>query len=120
MRAARVQHQRDAGGGEVAALAGDLLGELLGELAVDVGEVDAGLLEDAALGQHARPPAAAALRAARGPRGSGRAVELLQGGADAVLQVAEVLGGAAAKVVRHRDTRSGQRGTADEGERLAV
>ena len=61
IRVARVQHQRDAGRGEGAPLAGRSAGELLGQLAVDVGEVDAGLLEDRAVLQHAGTPAAAAL-----------------------------------------------------------
>src|SRR5581483_749939 len=87
--AARVQHQGDAAGGEVAALAGDLAGELLGHLAEDVGEVDAGLLEEAAISQDARAAAAAA-----GPLpvvfAEARAVHLLQGPRDAILEVPEV------------------------------
>src|SRR5262249_58665262 len=58
-RIARVQHQRDAGRSELAALSGNLLRKLFREFAEDFGKVDAGFLEHAALGQHARPPAAA-------------------------------------------------------------
>ena len=55
-----MQHERDAGRGEVASLAGNLFGEFLGELAEDLREIDAGFLEDAAFGQNARPSPAAA------------------------------------------------------------
>src|SRR5262249_30991301 len=90
-RAARVQHERDAGGGEGAALAGgDLFGELLAELAVDVGEVDAGLLEQAALHQPPPPPAAATW-ALPLVLVEALAVHGLEAGDDALLQAAEVV-----------------------------
>ena len=87
-----MQHQRDAAGGEVAAFAGNLFGEFLGHFAVDIGEIDAGLLEDAAFGQDARPSAAAAL-ALPGVFAEAAAVDAFQGGDDAILQIAEVGGG---------------------------
>src|SRR5262249_22421603 len=59
-RAARVQHERDAGRGEAIALARYLLGELRRHLAENFGEIDASLLEDRALDHDARASAPAA------------------------------------------------------------
>src|SRR5262249_29619889 len=98
---ARVQHQRDAGGGEVAALARHLGGELLRHLPEHFREVHARLLEDAPLRQHARPPAAAALALPGVLAETAAAVQLLQAGADAVLQLAKVIGGAGCQIGGH-------------------
>src|SRR5262249_32060890 len=85
--------QRNTSGGEVAALAGNLGGELLRHLSEHFREVDAALLEDGAVRDDARPPAAATL-ALPGVLAEARpAAELLQAGANAVLQLAEVIGG---------------------------
>src|SRR5439155_2650879 len=93
VRAPRVQDEGGAGGGEGGAVARDLGGEGGVEVAVDVGEVDAGLLEEAAVGEDAGAAAAAAgavpdVFAERSSVG-GR-----QAGTDPILDVAEEGGGA--------------------------
>ena len=88
-RVARMQDERDAAGGEGSALAGDLLAELRRHLAVHLREVDAGLLEDAAFLEDARSAAAAAA-ALPAILAEGLAVQPLQRGDDAVLQVAKI------------------------------
>ncbi len=90
---ARVQHQGDAGGGEGAAAAGNLGGKLLRHVPEDIGEVDAGFLEDAAAGQHAGAAAAAAGALPDVLLEAPAAVALLQGGANPVLQVPEIAAG---------------------------
>ena len=82
-----MQHQRDAGGGEIDPFAGNLGGEFRRHLPEHLGEVDAGLLEDAAIGQDARTAAAAAGPLPEVLAEPARAIDLLQAGADAVLQV---------------------------------
>src|SRR5207245_1052003 len=87
-RTARVQHERNAGGGELAALAGNLGGELLGKLAGDVGEVDAGFFEDATFTEDARPAAATPF-ALPGVFAEAAAVQLLQRRRDTVLKLTQ-------------------------------
>jgi hypothetical protein len=67
---------------------------------VDVGEVDAGLLEQPALHQDARPSAAPA-GTLPGVLTKALAVEVFEGGDDAVLQAAEVIDGSFAKWCGH-------------------
>src|SRR6266852_342932 len=89
-RAMRVQHQRHPGSGEFPTFARQLAGELLRQLPVDLRKVHAGLLEDAALAQQTRPPAAAlrplpSILAEPAP-----AIELLKRGSNALLQGSKV------------------------------
>src|SRR5205823_10592909 len=92
-RAARVQHQRDASGGEAGSVARNLPGELWAQLAEDLREIDAGFFEDAAFKQNPRASAAAA-----GPLPTvfteAAAVDFFQRRADALLQTAEIVGSA--------------------------
>ena len=92
-RIARMQHERNAGGAEIAALAGNLFSELFGHLALHVGEVDAGFLEDVALRQNARASAAAAF-ALPSILTEHMAVEVGQVRGDTILQLLEELGSA--------------------------
>src|SRR5581483_7734854 len=90
--AAGVQHQREPGGVEAEPVAGQGGGEVLLELAVDGGDVDAGLLEDRALLQDAGRAAAATPALPLVEAEAAVAVEALQGGADLLLPVLDVLG----------------------------
>src|SRR5262249_29629478 len=95
---ARMQHQRDAGGRETPPRTRNLSGEFLTHLAEHIGEVDARLLEDTALDQDTRPAAAATVALPKVFAEPAGAVQLLQGGADAVLQIPKVSGGRSAEV----------------------
>ena len=90
-RILRMQHQRHARGDEPPTLARHMRCELGRHFAVDQRPVDAGLLEDAAVGEDARPAAAAA-GAVPGVFAKRLAVDLGDAGADAVLQIAEIGG----------------------------
>ena len=87
-RVARVQHQRHAGRAEAQPVARQRRRHLGPQLAVHVGEVHARLLEQRAVGQHARPPAAAA-RAIPFVLAERAAVGALERGDDVVLQRAK-------------------------------
>src|SRR5262249_43531840 len=80
----------DAGGRETPAFAGNLASKLLGKLTVNVREIDASLLEDAAVFEHARPAPAAAFALPQVFAKARGAVGLLQGGADVVLEGTEI------------------------------
>ena len=104
-RALRVEDQRDPGGAEALALAGQRARHLRPQGAVHVGERDARLLEGLPVGEHARTPAAA-----RGPRPrilaeAAAPVDGLDPGRDPVLQLLKELGRAiveGAGRLRHR------------------
>src|SRR5262249_15995450 len=99
-RAARVQHERDAGRGEAIALARYLLGELRRHLAENFGEIDASLPEARALDHDARASAPAALALPGVFAKLACPVRLLEPGGDAILQSTEVIDRAAVHVGR--------------------
>src|SRR5262245_55293889 len=98
-RIARMQHQRDAGRGKVNSGAWELLGEILGHLAMHFREVDAGLLEHAAIREHARAPPAAP-GAIPGVFTKSLSIGFRQRAANAVLQLAKIVNRAAAFFVK--------------------
>src|SRR5262245_41621183 len=81
-----MQYQRDATGGEIAPLAGNLFCKLLRHLAMYFGEVDAPFLEHGPVHNDASSAAAAALALPALLAEPRLAVELLQAGADTILK----------------------------------
>src|SRR5439155_941649 len=92
-RAARVDDERDAGGGEADAVAGQRLGKVRREVAEHLGEVDAALLDHCSIGDDAGASAAAA-RPLPGVFAELRtAVGGLHSGTNAILEAAQVVRG---------------------------